>query len=216
MGRKGQKTPSYHILPPFRDQLWIIYTFEFLLYILTLVLYTSHLNLVSFSPWHPSLGCGEQSCDLSRWHTASHIDSCQLESLSFSCASSSWDYLEFTRLSESRRTSISTSTQPRLPGDITFLIGMIQTELLRVNLFYFFFIFMLSVVPWRQNSLLPAANASAVHTIHVENIWKIKSHLGLFWTKWYECRTFFILNWHKSRMLMGSTILIILTMATFR
>lgn len=81
---------------------------------------------------------------------------------------------------------------------------------------FFFFIFMLSVVPWRQNSLLPAANASAVHTIHVENIWKIKSHLGLFWTKWYECRTFFILNWHKSRMLMGSTIVIILTMATFR
>lgn len=55
---------------------------------------------------------------------------------------------------------------------------------------WIFFCFMLSVVPWWQNSPLPAANASAVHTIHVENIWKIKSHLGFFLDKvmWIQIR----------------------------
>lgn len=46
-------------------------------------------------------------------------------------------------------------------------------------LFLFYFYAFSGPVTTKQ----PAANASAVHTIHVENIWKIKSHLGLFWTK---------------------------------
>lgn len=93
-----------------------------------------HLNIVQVfqvNSWHPPLGSREQSCDLSRWHTMSRVDSCQFESPSVPCAASRWDSPDMLKLPGNCQSPGMLFTIPNYCIEIHSVLSSMQNSIIQ-------------------------------------------------------------------------------------